>query len=89
MAYSRTITIDLFSGIGGFARASHEVGWESLIFCEIDPMCRVVLAHHFPGAYIHEDIHTLTWAIINEEIKRRLGTHWRNATRVVVCGGFP
>jgi len=85
----KTITIDLFAGMGGFALAAHWMGWEAAIFCEIDTNCQVVLAHHFPGAYIHGDIHTLTWTIINEEIEKRHGHGWRNSTRLVLCGGFP
>jgi len=85
----RTITIDLFSGMGGFALAAHMMGWETAIVCEINPECHVVLNHHFPNAYLHGDIHTLTWKIINEEIEKRYGKGWRNSTRVVLCGGFP
>lgn len=85
----RTITIDLFSGMGGFARAAHKMGWETLVLCEIDPFCQHVLKHHFPGAYLHGDIKTLTWEIINEEIEKRLGPGWRTTTRIVLCGGFP
>ena len=85
----RTITIDLFSGMGGFALAGHMMGWETAIMCEINPECHVVLKHHFPNAYLHGDIHTLTWKIINEEIEKRYGKGWRNSTRVVLCGGFP
>ncbi len=81
--------IDLFSGLGGFGVTAHKMGWETLVMCEIDTDCQVVLKHHFPCAYLHGDIKTLTWAIINEEIEKRLGPRWRDTTRVVVCGGFP
>ena len=85
----RVITVDLFSGMGGFALASHWMGWETAIICEIDDNCKVVLAHHFPGAYIHGDIHTLTGKLINEEIEKRYGPGWRDTTRLICQGGFP
>jgi len=85
----RTITIDLFSGLGGFSLPARWMGWYTAIMCEIDPACQIVLKHHFPEAYIHGDIHTLTWEIINEEIEKRYGPGWRNSTRLICQGGFP
>ena len=52
--------LDLFSGIGGFALASHWVGFETAQFVEIDPFCQKVLAKNFPGVPIHDDITTFT-----------------------------
>ena len=51
--------LDLFSGIGGFALAARNVGWTTTAFCEIDPFCQRVLAKHFPGVPIYDDIRTL------------------------------
>ena len=51
--------LDLFSGIGGFALAARWVGWETIGFCEIDPWCRKILAKHWPGVPIYEDIRRL------------------------------
>ncbi len=82
----KTITVDLFSGMGGFALAAHMMGWETAVLCEIDPNCQVVLVHHFPGAYIHGDIHTLTGDLIREKIKEKYGDE---PVRIVLCGGFP
>ena len=48
--------LDLFSGIGGFALAARRVGWETVGFCEIDPFCQKVLAKHWPGVPIHDDV---------------------------------
>lgn len=49
----------LFSGVGGLdlglARGGHEV----VLHCEIDPAARAVLAAHFPGAQIVEDVRAL------------------------------
>lgn len=54
--------IDLCSGIGGFALAA---GWagaatgrdvRTVAFCEIDPFCQAVLAHHWPGVPIIPDL---------------------------------
>jgi DNA (cytosine-5)-methyltransferase 1 len=39
--------LDLFSGIGGFAIAAGNVGWQTIGFCEIDPFCLEVLERRF------------------------------------------
>jgi DNA (cytosine-5)-methyltransferase 1 len=57
-AVSRLV-LDLFSGIGGFALACEWVGWETIGFCEQDKFCQKVLAKHWPGVPIHDDIRTL------------------------------
>jgi DNA (cytosine-5)-methyltransferase 1 len=51
--------LDLFSGIGGFALACERVGIRTVGFCEVDPFCRAVLAKHWPGVPIHDDVRTL------------------------------
>ena len=51
--------LDLFSGIGGFALAARRVGWETVGFCEIDPFCQKVLAKHWPGVPIYDDVREL------------------------------
>ena len=51
--------LDLFSGIGGFALAARWVGWETVGFCEIEPYCQKVLAKHWPGVPIYDDVKTL------------------------------
>lgn len=54
--------LDLFTGLGGFTRAAHEV-WgdelETVSFVEIDGRCREFLARAWPGIPIHDDIKTL------------------------------
>jgi DNA (cytosine-5)-methyltransferase 1 len=50
--------LDLCSGIGGFALAARNVGWQTTQFVEIDPYCQKVLAKNFPGVPIHDDIKT-------------------------------
>lgn len=68
--------LDLFSGVGGFSLGLERTGgFETVAFCEIDPFCRRVLAKHWPGVPIHEDI-------------RRLRGEDVGAVDVVV-GGFP
>jgi DNA (cytosine-5)-methyltransferase 1 len=52
--------LDLFSGIGGFALACRMVGGiETVGFCERDKYCQRVLAKHWPGVPICNDIHEM------------------------------
>lgn len=80
--------ISLFSGIGGFDLASERMGWHNVVSCEINPFARTVLNHYWPDAYHHDDIHTLTYEKINEELTNRFGTRWRTDD-IVLTGGFP
>ena len=75
--------IDLFSGIGGFSVAGHELGWETVAFCEINPFGRQVLKHHFPTVPIFGDVKKLNRETIEKE------TNWeRNKSTIITCG-FP
>jgi len=71
--------LDLFAGMGGFSLAASWTGVvEPAGFCELDPWCQRVLAKHWPGVPIHDDITTLTAADLD-----RFG-------RIdLVTGGFP
>jgi DNA (cytosine-5)-methyltransferase 1 len=51
--------LDLFSGIGGFALAARNVGWQTVAFCESEPFCQAVLRKHWPDVPIHDDVRTL------------------------------
>ena len=82
------LVIDIFSGIGGFSIAAKWIGWETIILCEIDPFCRNVLKHHFPDAYLHDDIKTLTYETINNKLTEKKGSLWRNDD-IILVGGFP
>jgi DNA (cytosine-5)-methyltransferase 1 len=58
---SKLRVLDLFSGIstGGFSLGLERTGgFKTVAFCEIDPYCRRVLAKHWPGVPIHDDITT-------------------------------
>ena len=68
--------LDLFSGIGGFSLGLERAGMETIAFCEREAFCQKVLAKHWPGVTIHDDITTLD------------ATQYRG-TADVVCGGFP
>lgn len=52
--------LDLFSGIGGFAIASHWAGFATTQFVEIDPWNQKLLNQNFPGIPCHDDITTFT-----------------------------
>ena len=80
--------ISLFSGIGGFDLAAQWMGWTNVASCEIAEFPRKVLQHHFPDAYHHDDIKTLSYEKIDQELKKRFGTHWRTDD-IVLSGGFP
>ncbi len=82
------IHIGLFEGIGGFSIAARTAGWKTLVTCEIEPFCQRVLKYHFPNAYHHGDIKTLTYETINAELSNRYGSGWRNEP-IVLTGGFP
>lgn len=80
--------ISLFSGLGGFEIAASDVGWINAASCEINDFGHTVLQYHFPNAYHHRDVKTLTGKLLNEEITKRFGTRWR-ADGVILSGGFP
>lgn len=53
--------LDLFSGIGGISYGLESTGgFETVAFCEVDPFCREVLAAHWPGVPIHDDVRSLS-----------------------------
>ena len=68
--------LDLFSGIGGFSLGLEAAGMTTVGFCERDPYCRKILAKHWPGIPIHEDI-------------TELDAHGYYGSVDLVCGGFP
>lgn len=52
--------LDLCSGIGGFSLGLERTGgFKTVAFCEIDPYCQKVLAKHWPGVPIHDDVRTM------------------------------
>src|SRR6185312_1598473 len=79
-AVARLKVLDLFSGIGGFSLGLERTGgFETVAFCEIDPFCRRVLAKHWPGIPIYDDIRELTAARLRDD----------GIVPDVLCGGFP
>jgi DNA (cytosine-5)-methyltransferase 1 len=71
--------LSLFAGIGGLELGLERAGMTTVGQVEIDPYCRSVLAHHWPGVPQHDDVRTAPdW--------------WLGEPRPqvdVVCGGFP
>ena len=51
-------SVDLFSGIGGFALAAHANGIKTLCFVEKDKRCRDFLSKTWPGVNQYDDIKT-------------------------------
>ena len=82
------IHFSLFSGIGGFELASEWAGWQNYLSCEINSFGNKVLNHYWPDAYHHEDIHTLNYEVINNELTKRYGADWRTED-IILTGGFP
>jgi len=71
-------TVDLFAGIGGFARGLEATGhFRTTCFVEQDPYCQAVLKHHWPDVPILDDIKNV-----------RL-TDFPDTRPDLVCGGFP
>jgi len=72
--------LDLFSGIGGFSLGLERTGgFETVAFCEIETYPRSVLAKHWPGVPIYDDIRKLTGDTLERD----------GITVDVICGGFP
>jgi DNA (cytosine-5)-methyltransferase 1 len=72
--------LDLFSGIGGFSLGLERAGFRTVAFCEIDPFCRSVLAKHWPGVPIYDDVRELDAARLRADGIDRIDA---------ICGGFP
>jgi DNA (cytosine-5)-methyltransferase 1 len=80
--------MSLFSGIGGFELAAEWAGWQNVMSCEINTFGNKVLSHYWPEAYHHNDVHTLNYELINEQLTKRFGAEWRSDD-VILTGGFP
>jgi DNA (cytosine-5)-methyltransferase 1 len=73
-------TLDLFSGIGGFAVGLHREGYETVAFCENDEYCRKVLAKNYPEVKIYNDVCDVS--------REQLESDGITGIRLIV-GGFP
>jgi len=72
--------LDLFSGIGGFSLGLERTGgFKTVAFCEIEEFPRRVLAKHWSGVPIYDDVRTLTGARLAAD----------GIAVDVICGGFP
>ena len=68
--------VSLFSGAGGLDLAAEWAGFETVLFCEKDPYCQKVLARHWPGVPIIDDIRSVNCESISGAVD-------------VISGGFP
>jgi DNA (cytosine-5)-methyltransferase 1 len=73
--------VSLFAGIGGIDLACQRAGIDVRAAVEIDPGCRGVLARHFPGTALFEDVTEVT----GDQL-RATGFDPRHG---VVCAGWP
>ena len=78
---SELSVLDLFSGIGGFSLAAHNVGFKVVAHCEIEDFPYEVLRHRFPSIPIFRDVRYLTKDIFYER------TGLREVD--IICGGSP
>lgn len=83
----RLLHIGLFEGVGGFGLAAKWNGIETIATCEINEFGNKVTAYHFPEAYRHGDVRTLTKEILNERLISRYGAGWQD--RTILTAGFP
>lgn len=51
--------VSLFSGIGGLEIGLEQHGFETELFCELDPAASTVLDEWFPEVPVHDDVQTL------------------------------
>lgn len=65
---------DFFSGIGGFSLGLERAGMRTVLFCEIDEKCQMVLRQHWPHVRMENDIERLDTAGLSVDL---------------ACGGFP
>jgi len=72
--------LDLFSGIGGFSLGVERAGWKMIAFCEVSPICRHLLAHHWPEVPCYDDVQTLSEAKLRSDGIVRIDA---------IVGGFP
>jgi DNA (cytosine-5)-methyltransferase 1 len=93
----------LFSGIGGLDYGLARAGFRHAFLCESDPWRREVLAHHFPGVSIYEDVADVGRGPSEQRDRRRddddiaVGRdgeqtgqgHQRDPALDLICGGFP
>ena len=72
--------LSLFAGIGGFDLGLERTGgFRTVASCEINPFARSILAKHWPGVPIYDDVRSLT--------AERLAAD--GITVDAICGGFP
>jgi site-specific DNA-cytosine methylase len=74
-------SIDLFSGIGGFAYALHNIV-ATVAYCEIDPICRDVLQKNIDKGNIDK-------APIFTDVTKLDYTAIKKLKPNMLCGGFP
>lgn len=86
--------VSLFSGCGLLDLGLERAGWSPVLFCERDKPCQEVLAHHWPGVTIVDDVRDVAadadLARLEgpQSTRRRHLSAWSVGVDLVV-GGFP
>lgn len=60
----------LYAGIGMHTLGFQRAGFTPVGLCEVDPYCRAVLAKHWPGVFIHDDVRTLSVDVVRDRCGR-------------------
>lgn len=72
--------LSLFAGLGGFDLGLERTGgFKTVAFCEINPFCQRLLAKHWPGVPVYDDVKTLSGERLRAD----------GIIPNVIVGGFP